>query len=63
MNEIFKLSLRISHMVCDLTVFVFEPPVPMLQAAFCRIDCQSVPRLHRCCRRPAVVFHSPNFFL
>ena len=43
---IFKLSLRISHVVCDLTVSVFElkkhpskNPAPMLQAAFCSIDC------------------------
>ena len=49
MNEIFKLSLRINHVVCDLTVSVFESPAPMLQAAFFRIDCQSVLRLRRYC--------------
>ena len=45
MNNIFKLSLRRSHVVCDLTVFVFElkkhpikNPAPMLQATFCSID-------------------------
>ena len=36
---IFNFTLRIGHVVCDLTVSVFESPAPMLQAAFCSIDC------------------------
>ncbi len=40
MNEIFKLSLRMSHVVCDLKVSAFEPPTPMLQAT-----CGCVPQV------------------
>ncbi len=42
---IFNFTLRIGHVVCGLTISALEPPAPMLQTAFCSIDCQSVPRL------------------